>query len=700
MEHFSLQEILEFIDSNEILAYDVESTGLNVRKDRVMGFGISNATTGYYIPILKYVVEHDSVVHSHISEDDIDHILSKLANKKLLMFNASFDARITKNYLGIDLLSTLHTDVLLLKHTCDEEFPFGLKEIATKLWGHDVKKEKEEMLASVKANGGSAKEYFKADSSLLAKYCISDCLLTFRMYLHYRPILDAEGLTTFFYDDEVMPLLREVTIPMMDEGVCLDMPKLHTTLKEINVDLATLENDIKNDIKPYLGCFTDWFRNKEYSFKATGRTGKRFKTAGHGSFTMVQEALMLEDYPNGAFNMLSKHHLKKLFFDELHCKPLSTTPTGLPQVDEEFLTSIVGLYPFVSSIIAYNKLTKLKGTYIENLINDSENGIYYPEFMQHRTVSGRYAGNLQQLPRPFDIQDEHKYHPMVFRYNNRIREFIVPAPDCKLVSADYEQLEPSIFAHASNDPALQEIFIKGTDFYSTGAIFTEGLLGVSADKSATNYLGKVSKQHRQRAKIYMLGIAYGMTGYKLKFEIGGTDEEADALVARYWSAFPGLAAWVRTSKEQVKRDGKISTQSGRVRHLERVRTLYRKYGLDIENDLSLWKTYNHNTITYKQAKLDRREFKNLINNAINFQIQGLAASIVSRASIEVARYLKKNGLKSKIVMSVHDEIVLNVSASELDTVPNMVKDKMENIVKLTVPLRTVPQIGNSFRECK
>ncbi len=181
-------KLLQFINENEVLAYDTETTGLNTRQDKVIGFGISNANASFYLPLASYCLCSQSLEVCESSRFALE-VLQALQSKKLLMFNASFDAQITKANLGIDLLPALHADVLLLKHTCDEEFPFGLKEIATKIFGIDAKVEKKEMLESVKKNGGTANEFYKADLDILAKYCEMDCLLTYRLFLHYDKLL-------------------------------------------------------------------------------------------------------------------------------------------------------------------------------------------------------------------------------------------------------------------------------------------------------------------------------------------------------------------------------------------------------------------------------------------------------------------------------------------------------------------------------
>ncbi len=667
-----IAQLLQFINDNEVLAYDTETTGLNVRRDTIIGFGISNSSTSYYVPLYSY---SNGQGLRPVSVRFLP-ILLALKAKKILMFNASFDSRITKSNLGVDLLPALHTDVLLLKHTCDENFPFGLKEIATMLWGHDVKKEKEEMLASIKANGGTAKEYYKADTELLARYCEQDCLLTFKLYNHYSRQLREEGLEQFYYEDEVMPLYKTVTIPMEEAGVAIDLPKLNEALINIDADITLIEQGIQFAIQPHLSIFTTWFLNKDYPLQTF--TGKQPAWAKkHNN----QYSAWRADNDGHMFNLQSKHHLKKLFFDTFQEEPLSKTPTGLPQVDEDFLQHIAPKHDWVAQLIEFNKLNKIKSTYLERFRDEVEDGIFYPSFMQHRTVSGRYASDLQQLPRPISGDDR------ISHYTSIIRELIIPIKGNSLLSADYEQLEPRVFAHTSGDSALAKIFTDEQDFYSEIAKSTEGLT-------------EVNKEQRQKAKSYALGIAYGMTGYKLKFELNCTDEQADALVEKYLTAFPGLRRWMNESKEKAISTGAIKTETGRMRRLPRAKAIYSKYGPDITDSLRLWKTFNNTPDIYQNVRQDYKTFKNECNNAINFQVQGLAASIVNRAAIAINKKLKSEQLNARLVMQVHDELVYDVPEAELEHVSAIIKHAMENTTQLSVPLTTTPQSGTNFRQCK
>ncbi len=184
-----LQTAMEWLNGQETVAYDVETDSLNVRKGHIIGFGVSNGLDGFYCPILRFDNSTRDGVDYGVGRECVTAILESLKTKKLLCWNASFDLRFTKNNLGVDLVPALHADVMLLKHTCDEEFPFGLKEVGVKIYGQEAVQEQTKLKESIKANGGTVKEYYKADTEVLADYCVKDCLLTFRLFRHYDKLL-------------------------------------------------------------------------------------------------------------------------------------------------------------------------------------------------------------------------------------------------------------------------------------------------------------------------------------------------------------------------------------------------------------------------------------------------------------------------------------------------------------------------------
>jgi DNA polymerase I-like protein with 3'-5' exonuclease and polymerase domains len=730
-------QMLQFCLKQEILFYDIETSALDSSDGHIIGFGISNNFNGYYLPLFVYNA-HNNCLEPVVGADEFaKELLKIIATKKVCAFNGAFDLPWTKDKFGIDLLPNYYCDVLLLKHTVDEEFPFKLKEIAVQVFGFGAASEQRDLQTELKALGASKGEIYKANPNTIGKYCIQDCLLTAKLFKHYSAKLAEQGLEQFFYVDEVMPLYKHVTIPMEQYGVAIDVPLMQSTLAEITADIQAIESKIQEAIKPLLGKFHSWFLGKDYPPSRTGNfaqayaelnelelprteSGKLSLTAknlaalpdSHAKQVLLKAELMTDDEVRAVqlhmaaqdhgqaplFNLQSKHHLKKLFFDTLGLTPLSTTDLGNPQVDDEFIHSIADKYEWAMDLHVYNKLQKIKSTYVERFLEQQRNGIFYPSFFQHRTVSGRFGSDLQQLPRK--VSEAEEPHEAVRKYVNRIRDFFVARPEHKLIGADYESLEPHIFAHVSGDKRIQAIFQQGHDFYSSIAIMTENLSQYSADKQASNYLGKLDKPKRQKAKAYSLGIPYGMTGYKLAFELGIEPEDAEQLVENYLTAFPDLKKWMDSSVKHVLDYGYIQSQAGRIRHLGRAKAIAAKYGTEILDSLWLYKEYGNQPALYQEMKKVRRELKNYLNNGMNFQIQSLAASIVNQAAIAIMNEFKHKGLKAQICMNVHDEIVCEAPDAEVEQVCEIMQRNMENIRKLDVKLKAEPQVATVYGATK
>jgi len=591
------------------------------------------------------------------------------------------------------------------------------------------------MLASIKANGGSKNEYYKADTELMAKHCIQDCILTAKLGDLYIDRLRAEGLLNFFYQDEVMPLYREVTLPMVETGIRLDIPALQQAKLDIEADIEAIENRIHAAIADKLEVFTAWFLNKDYPPARTGTFAQGIATyyslplprTKAGKYSLAEAAiealppslgksvLMKQEYvptadvaaiqrllyaeENGSarmFNLSSGHHLKKLFFDTLGETPLSKTPTGQPQADDDFLQAMAKKYDWAHDLQILRKLQKLNGTYITRFLDEQEEGIFYAQYKQHGTISGRLSGDFQQLPRPIEEGDAPE---IVRKHVNKIRAFFISRPGCIFVDDDYNSAEPRIFAHISNEPGIQEIFASGEDFYSKIALLVEDLKDVSAHKKAPNYLGKVNKAKRQAAKVYALGIPYSMSGYKLQFELNIPLPEAEALVKKYLDAFPNLKNWMQSTYKDVKLTGRVVTQAGRIRRLPKAKEIYAKYG-DIEDSLELWKRYNNNPSFYAYMKKLRRDMKNDIANGCNVQVQGLVASMINRASIAIAREFRAQKLEAVIVAQLHDQLVVECAEGIKEQVGAIMQEKMENTMKFSVPMVAEPSFGYNLRDSK
>jgi len=253
----TLKLLHKHITESDVIAVDTETTGLNPRKDKIIGWSVSgDEGIGFYLPTLVFDYEKDELVLQEIDGTSTEtisrNLLKLLKGKKLVFHNASFDVQFIKNYFGVDLIDDIWVDTGLLVHTVYEEGafgfgnPFGLKSIAImnqEALGLDVEKaaneEQVELKESIKKNGGSVTkdsfQIYKADLDILSKYASADTDLTLRICNLYLGKLKEEGLEKFFFEDEVMPIYREVTVPMEAHGVDLDVKlidKIHAEIVE------------------------------------------------------------------------------------------------------------------------------------------------------------------------------------------------------------------------------------------------------------------------------------------------------------------------------------------------------------------------------------------------------------------------------------------------------------------------------------
>lgn len=748
-----LQKAYNHINSCDCLGFDTETTGLNVRKDKVIGMSFCGIEgESYYVVRYKWDVENEKLVQL-ISDEEFLKMLNLLATKELIMWNASFDVRVVKNNLGVDLMPSLIADAMLMKHTVEEDGTFKLKEVVIDLQEelgmdlNDVANVEQILLKeNVAKNGGSTTkknyEMYKADIDVMGPYACADADFTFRIANYYMNHLEKENLEEFFFDVEPMPLYKEVTVKMEEKGIHLDMELILKTQKEIEIDIAILNKQVIDQIMA-TDAGQSWYRemlNKKYPAKKGGTFGQGvvdyYEIEGipktpSGKYSLskknlenLSELCFGVDFLRGGadlpivdsfeiqkkiheskgprINISSKPQLSAIVFDHMGVKPLSKTEGGKPQFNDTVVQHLEDLdYEWARTLGNYNKLIKIKGTYIERFINNQEDGIYYPSFNQHRTISGRYGSDLQQLPRP---KEEEDLDPIVLRYNNLIRAFFVSGPGRVFIDNDYESLEPHIFAHVSGDEGLKNIFRKGHDFYSTIAIATENIKGVSADKKAKDYLGIVMKAVRQAAKEYALGVPYGMTAFALGLTLGVSTQEAQVLIDGYLSGFPELHKWMLESEHLARTVGFVKSEIGRVRHLGKVKTLHKIHGKKL-----LDYKYRQSMTRRNVARLGKEgaekyvkglylDYKNGLNNSKNFQIQSLAASIVNLAAIEINRELIKRNIDGWVALQIHDQLVVNVPKKDAEECRVLVQDIMENNYKISIPLKAPAEIGVNLRD--
>ena len=774
----TLKLMFQHIQESEVIAVDTETSGLNPRKDIIVGWSLSgDEGIGFYLPTQVWNFDAGELqlqtIDGTSTETISKNLLKALIGKKLVFHNASFDVQFIKNYFGIDLLPDVWVDTGLLVHTVYEEGafgfgnPFGLKSIAImnqEALGLDVEKaaneEQIELKESIKNNGGSVTkesfEIYKADLDILSKYASADTDLTLRICNLYLGKLKEEGLEKFFFEDEVMPIYREVTVPMEAYGVDLDTELIERIHGEIVEDQKKNKEIVMKsllaipEVKEWVVATSmenypvshkgNWAQRlvQRYSLPLpkSEKTGKYSLTAKYineledsnvkqflltGDQALIEDvekarismALWKESNDGDYINIQSKKHLGEIVFGYMGIQPKvsgANTKSGRDKFDMNMVEELAKEFPWAENLRIYNKLLKIKSTYVDRFRDRQEDGRYYFYFKQNGTVSGRYGSDAQQLPKPLEEGED---APVIMKYVNIVRRFLIAGNGRKVIDADYESLEPHCFASVTGDKKLQEIFNNGWDFYSTVAIQTEKLEGVSADKKADNYLKKLDPVKRNKAKAYSLGIAYGMEAYALKMTLGVDQKVAEGLIKGYLDGFPQLKEWRERSREEVKAYGKIQNYVGRVRHLPKVQRLYDKFQdrmmdwrfrKELETQVPPKYIKKNGEIVKTISPRDQvtqayRDYRNGLNNCLNFQLQSLAAAVVNRAALKINLKAKELGIDALCQAQVHDQLIINVDEKDAEMFAPHVQEIMENTTKLPgVTLKAPPEIANNWAE--
>lgn len=339
-----------------------------------------------------------------------------------------------------------------------------------------------------------------------------------------------------------------------------------------------------------------------------------------------------------SFNILSPKQVGEVLFDKLKIieKP-KKTKSGQYVTSEDVLESLRSKSPVVEKILQYRGLKKLVGTYVDALpaLINPETGKIHTSYNQAVTATGRLSSsspNLQNIP----IRDED---------GKEVRKAFIPDPGCKFFSADYSQIELRIMAHLSKDRNMTEDFRTGEDIHAA-----------TAAKVFRKPIEEVTKAERSKAKTANFGIIYGISAFGLAERMGVSRTEAKNLIDDYFVTYPDIKAYIEKQIMEAREKGYIETLMGRRRYLP-----------DIGS---------HNATVRGYAE----------RNAVNAPIQGSAADIIKIAMISIYERFMKEGLKSTMILQVHDELNFNVVPGEEDTVSRIVLEEMQNAYPLDVPL--------------
>jgi DNA polymerase-1 len=369
------------------------------------------------------------------------------------------------------------------------------------------------------------------------------------------------------------------------------------------------------------------------------------------SHELGKEMLELEQKAHAAagqpFNLNSPKQIQEILFDKQKLPVKKKTPSGQPSTDEDVLAELAHDYPLPARLLEYRAIAKLKSTYTDKLpkLINPQTGRVHTTYSQAVAVTGRLASNDPNL----------QNIPIRTPQGRRIREAFVAPAGSKIVSADYSQIELRIMAHLSGDEGLRHAFAHGQDVHRATAAEVFG-----------RTLDQVSADERRTAKMINFGLIYGMSSFGLAQNLGIERTTAQAYIDSYFSRYPGVKRYMDRTKDKARAAGYVETVFGRRLWLPEI----------------------------KASNPQRRQAAE--RAAINAPMQGTAADLIKLAMIAVQAWLDEARLGALLIMQVHDELVLEVPEAELGRVKDGLRERMQGVAQLEVPLIVDVGVGDNW----
>ncbi len=352
----------------------------------------------------------------------------------------------------------------------------------------------------------------------------------------------------------------------------------------------------------------------------------------------------------GEFNINSTQQLGAVLFEKLGLKAIKKTKRGY-STNAEVLEKLRGKHEIIEYILEYRKLSKLKSTYCDGLLAviNEKTGRIHSVFNQTVTVTGRISStepNMQNIPTRTEI-------------GSTIRKMFVAREGCVLIDADYSQIELRVLSHIANDEVMKNAFLNNEDIHTV---------------TASQVLGKapedVTKEERSSAKAVNFGIVYGMGEFSLAQDLKISVKEAKQYIESYLEKYSGVKEYMAGIKETAKRDGYVKTLLNRIRYIPEL----------------------------SSSNFMTRSFGERV--ALNTPIQGTAADIIKLAMVRIFARLREEGLKSKLILQVHDELIIEAPMDEVEKAKKILVTEMENAIKLSIPLKACVSEGKSWYDAK
>ncbi|MFR4560948.1 MAG: DNA polymerase I, partial [Flavonifractor plautii] len=378
----------------------------------------------------------------------------------------------------------------------------------------------------------------------------------------------------------------------------------------------------------------------------TGGAGRLRYPAGRAY--SADEALIYE-LAGEEFNINSTQQFGRILFDKLGLPPVKKTKTGY-STNADVLEKLRDKHPIVEAVLDYRQLAKLKSTYVDGLTKViAADGRIHTSFQNTVTATGRLSStepNLQNIPVRTELGAE-------------LRKMFVAPAGRVLVDADYSQIELRLLAHIAGDEHMIAAFRTGEDIHTVTA---SQVFGVPPEQ--------VTHEMRRRAKAVNFGIVYGISDFSLSQDIGVTRAEAKAYMEKYFEKYSGVHAYMTQVVERAKADGYVSTLMGRRRWLPEL----------------------------KSSNFNLRSFGERV--ALNMPIQGTAADLIKKAMLHVDGRLRREGLEARLVLQVHDELIVECPEGEAEQVQRLLAEEMEHVAELAIPLTAEAHAGKSWAEAK